>query len=100
MSACKTAKCWQYKSYISCDETAACHAVSAWAFYRNRWVNMTSNCKVRGLVIVLNGLVMDKAKRWFNDFLFAPLDTNFVWSKAFAERLVVITNHQGHLRVM
>jgi len=100
MSAGKTAKCWQYKSYISCDETAACDLVATWAFYRYGRVNVAGNCELHDLFIVIEWLVMDKAKRWFNDFLFASVDTYFMRSKSFAERLFVIANHEDHLRVM
>ena len=52
------------------------------------------------MVVLFDRLIMDKAKRWFNDFFFASAYTDFMRSKIFSEGSLVIAEDENNVSVV
>ena len=100
MSPGKRAKSRKSKRCASRQKTTARQPISAGALDGNGWMNMASNCEGTRLCIGMTLVIMDKAKRWFNNFFFAPFDANFIRLEFFPKRLFVIAEDESNVCVV
>jgi hypothetical protein len=63
-------------------------------------MNMAGNREGVRLCVEMTLVIMDKAERWLNDFLFASVNTNFMRPELFSKRLFVIAEDKNNTGVM
>ena len=61
---------------------------------------MAGNREGVRLCVEMTLVIMDKAERWLNDFLFASVNTNFMRPELFSKRLFVIAEDKNNTGVM
>tara|TARA_B100001778_G_scaffold323087_1_gene316047 strand:+ start:289 stop:573 length:285 start_codon:yes stop_codon:yes gene_type:complete len=63
-------------------------------------MNMAGNREVIRLCVKMTLVVMDKSKRWFNNFFFAPFDANLMRPELVPKRLFVIAEDKNNFSIM
>ena len=61
---------------------------------------MAGNCEETRLCAGMTLVIMDKAKRWFNDFFFASAYTDFTRSELSSEGSLVIAEDESNVSVV
>ncbi len=61
---------------------------------------MAGNREVVRLCVEMTLVVMDKSKRWFNNFFFAPFDANLMRPELVSKRLFMIAEYENNTGVM